>query len=238
MHRSLAVGMLVLGLGLSACGSDREPLAFPSEPQGRLLTPTPSAAPAPNITTFSPDGCPASEPRMCQEAAAVADALVQTNMDAIFTLSRPTDIACADVDAEIYQQCEGHASRALEGYVVAAAEPATFVAPEANYRRTLRFMEEGLDPTYSDDLGTGEYRIVGLATCEPGVRYQLVYLVGLGDPTSTLPADRFLGAFELTEQDRGWAISRSALDILSDWQLVFDDPLTDAGCGTIEAWRS
>ena len=229
---------MVVGLALSACGSGGEPLAFPSEPQGRLLTPTPSAAPASSVTTFSPDGCPASEPRMCQEAAALANALVQTNMEAVFTLSRATAIECADVDAEIYQQCDGHASRALEGYVVAGAEPPTFVAPEENYRRQLRFMVEGLDPTYSDDFGTGEYRLLGLATCEPNVRYQLVYLVGLGDPTSTLPGDRFLGAFELTEQERGWAISRSALDILSDWQLVFDDPLIDAGCGRIEAWRS
>jgi hypothetical protein len=229
-----------LTLCLVACGGDERTLAFPSAPQGRLVTPLPSgptgaSAPA----TFDVEGCPARERRMCQEAAATAAALVQGNPPALQPLSRPTTVRCAEVDPGVYQQCGGtHGRDILHGYLVAGAEPETFVADDRHYARQLGFMRDGLDPEYSDEYGSGSYSIVGVATCDPGVRYQLVFLAGLGDPTSTLPADRFLGALELTGADRGWAISRLALDILSDWQLAFDDPLTDAGCGRIVPWGS
>ena len=32
-------------------------------------------------------------------------------------------------------------------------------------------------------------------------------------------------------------VSRLTLAILSDWQLQYDDPLSDAGCGKFEAWN-
>jgi hypothetical protein len=238
MRPRVALVAVIASVALVACGSRDEPLTFPSEAQGRLLTPTPSAAPDTPAVTLPEEGCPAGVPRMCQEAATAGDALLQANMEAIFTLSRPTSIGCGSVDEERYPQCDGKGDPTLEGFVVSGSDEATFVAPEKNNRRTLNFRVEGLDPEYSDDYGTGEYRILGLATCEPDVRYQLVYLVGLSDPTSTLPGDRFFGTLELTEQDRGWAISRLTLDILSNWQLHYDDPLTDAGCGKIEPWRT
>ena len=238
MRRSVVVLAVVASAVLVACGEDAEPLAFPSAPQGRLLTPTASETPdAAAPTTFDVADCPADEPRMCQEAAALADALTQADMEAVLTLSRPTTIACADVDPEVYPQCDGNrAPDELEGYVVAGAEEDTFVAPEKQYANQLEFMREGLDEEYSDEFGGAEYQIVGLATCEPGERYALGYLVGLGDPESTLPGDRFFGTLELTEQDRGWAVSLLTLDILSDWQLYHDDPLADAGCGEFDAW--
>jgi predicted small lipoprotein YifL len=240
MRRRVVVLAVLGSVALAACGEQREPLSFPSAAQGRLLTPTATEAPdASAPATFDVDGCPAPEQRMCQEAAALADALTQVDMDAVFTLSRPTTVACADVDPEVFPQCDGkHAADELEGYVVAGAEPDTFVAPEKGYHRELRFMAEGLDPEYSDEYGGADYQIVGLATCEPGKRYALAYLAGLGDPNSTLPGDRFFGTLELTEENREWAVSRLTLDILSDWQLYYDDPVSDAGCGRFEPWGS
>lgn len=228
---------LVCLASLTACGGDREPLAFPSEPQGRLLVPEETESVAPPATdTFDVDGCPVEVRRMCQEASALANALTQANVDAVFTLSRPTTVSCADVDPEVYPQCDEPRAGELEGFAVAGAEEETFVTPEENYREQLAFMRDGLDPDYTDELGTGGYRIIGLATCEPGERYELVYVVGLGDPESTLPADRFLGTIELTEDGRAWASSRITLDILSDWQLYYDDPLAEIGCGPISSW--
>ena len=230
--------LLLLAVGvLAACGEEREPLAFPDEPQGRLLVPEESESVAPPVTTtYDVADCPADEPRMCQEASALANALTQSNLDAVLTLSRTTSVACDGADPEIYPQCDEPRADTLRGYVVAGAEEETFVVPEEPFTEQLGFMRDGLDPDYTDELGTGEYRIVGLATCEPGTRYQLVYVVGLGDPESTLPADRFLGTFELTEDGRAWASSKLTLDILSDWQLYHDDPLAEIGCGRIEAW--
>jgi predicted small lipoprotein YifL len=240
MRRAVVILAVLASVALAACGEEREPLTFPSAAEGRLLTPTTSETPdAATPATFDVDGCPAPEERMCQEAAALADALTQVDMDAVFTLSRPTIVECADVDPEVFPQCDGtHAPDELGGYVVAGAEPDTFVAPEKGYHHQLDFMDEGLDPEYSDEYGSADYQIVGLATCEPGKRYALAYLVGLGDPDSTLPGDRFFGTLELTEQDREWAVSLLTLDILSDWQLYYDDPVSDAGCGTFEPWGS
>jgi hypothetical protein len=236
--RRVALLLLWLAVALPACADKREPLAFPSEAQGRLLTPTPSAGPEIDVTTFSPDGCPAGVPRMCQEAATAADALVQSNTNALFTLSRPTSIACANADTDVFRQCEHHQDETLDGYLIGGAEPDTFVNDEKHYRRFLGFMKDGLDPTYSDEYGTGDYAILGLATCAENERYQLVYTAGLGDPTSTLPADRFFGTLEFTEQDHGWSISTLRLGLLSDWQLAYDDPTVDAGCGEIHPWGS
>jgi hypothetical protein len=237
--RRIAV-LVLLALCVVACGEKADPLAFPSAPQGRLLTPIasgPTGTTGSAPTSFAVAGCPGRDRAMCETAAATADALVQADLGALGPLSRSVTVRCEDVDPDVYPQCDGrHRTDVLEGYVVAGAEPATFVDDRRHYDRQLRFMQDGLDPEFSDDYGTGAYSIVGLATCEPGVRYQLVYLVGLGDPNSTLPADRFLGTAEITADDHGWAISRLALDILSDWQLAFDDPIKDAGCGKIEPW--
>ena len=240
MRRTIILLAVLGSMTLAACGDEAEPLAFPSAPEGRLLTPTASETPdAAAPSTFDAADCPVDEERMCHEAAALAGALTQVNMDAVFTLSRPTTVACADLDPEVYPQCDGNRAPArLEGYVTSGAEADTFVAPEEDYRDFLGFMEEGLDEEYSDELGGAGYQIVGLATCEPGTRYALGYVVGLGDPDSTLPGDRFFGTFELTEEGRGWAISRMSLDILSDWQLYYDDPLADTGCGEFDPWGS
>ena len=238
MRRTLVLLAVLASVTLVSCGEDRSPLAFPSAPQGRLLTPTASETPeAAAPATFDVGDCPVDEPRMCQEAAALADALTQADMGAVLTLSRPTPVACADVDPEVDPQCDGdRVPDELEGYVVAGAEEDTFVAPEKQYENQLEFMHDGLDEEYSDEYGGADYQIVGLATCEPGTRYALGYLVGLGDPDSTLPGDRFFGTLELTEQDHGWAVSLLTLDILSDWQLYYDDPLADAGCGKFDTW--
>jgi predicted small lipoprotein YifL len=238
MRRTFALLGVLAALALVACGKQRDPLAFPSAPEGRLLTPTASETPdATGPATFDPSGCPVDEPKMCAEAATLADALTQLDLHAVKGASQPSTIACADVDPDVYPQCDGkHAPQELEGYVVSGSEPQTFVADEKHYDRELDFMHDGLDEEFSDEYGGADYQIVGLATCDPGKRYALGYLVGLGDPNSTLPGDRFFGTLELTDEGHGWAVSTLRLDILSDWQLAYDDPLSDAGCGKFEGW--
>ena len=70
----------------------------------------------------------------------------------------------------------------------------------------------------------------------PDASYHLVYLVGLGDPTSTLPADRFLGTYELTKKGGSWAVGATYVGLYTDWQLELDDPLTQIACGDIQPW--
>lgn len=237
--RRLAV-LALMTLAASACGGDERRLEFPASPQGRLISPTPGdlGAEAPAGERYSVDGCPVEPRRFCHEASTLANAIVQASPDAILALTQPLTVSCADADLDRYPQCQGRQGRELRGIAVAGADPETLLVPEERYLRRLTFMAEGVDPDYSDELGGGGSRIVGVSTCRPGEWYQLVFTAGLGDPTSELPPIRFLGTFELTERGRAWAISRSALDILSDWQLLFDDPLADAGCGRIVPWGS
>ena len=91
-----------------------------------------------------------------------------------------------------------------------------FVDEPAGYRRTLRFFVEAVDEEYSDEFGGAQMQILGVSTCGKGAdtSYHLVYLVGLGDPTSTLPADRFLGTYELTKEDGSWAIGATYVGAL------------------------
>jgi len=63
-----------------------------------------------------------------------------------------------------------------------------------------------------------------------------VYLVGLGDPESTLPADRFLGTYELTNEKGEWPVGATYVGLLTDWELVLDDPLSQIACGDIQPW--
>ena len=81
-------------------------------------------------------------------------------------------------------------------------------------------------------------QILGVSTCGKGsdTTYHLVYLVGLGDPTSTLPGARFLGTYELTQEHGSWAIGATYVGLYTDWQLVLDDPLTQIACGDIQPW--
>jgi hypothetical protein len=95
-----------------------------------------------------------------------------------------------------------------------------------------------VDEEYSDEFGGAHLQVLGVSTCGNGAdtSHHLVYLVGLGDPTSTLPADRFLGTYELTKEDGSWAIGATYVGLYTDWQLVLDDPLTQIACGDVQPW--
>ena len=196
-----------------------------------------STGPVSTTPTFAADGCPVDEPAFCEQAAFLANALVLSDADAVFDLSRRVSMDCADLDQELFPQCDGDKDT-LEGYVVSDARGEFFVDPPADYRRTLRFFVEAVDEEYSDELGGPQMQILGVSTCGKGAdtSYHLVYLVGLGDPGSTLPGDRFLGTYELTQEGGTWAIGATFVGLYTDWQLALDDPLTQIACGDIQPW--
>ena len=71
-----------------------------------------------------------------------------------------------------------------------------------------------------------------------GVSHHLIYLVGLGDPDSTIPGDRFLGTYELVLRNGEWVVGASNLALFTDWQLELDDPLSQIACGDVQPWGS
>jgi hypothetical protein len=229
------VALLTVVLG--ACGYQPE-IEPPGAATGGTSAPPSVAATGPISTapTFTADGCPVDEPAFCEQAAFLANALVLSDADAVFDLSRRVSVDCADLERDLYPQCE-HRDR-LEGFVVGDHRGHVFVDTPANYRDILGFLVEAVDDEYSDEFGSAQMQVLGVSTCGKGAdtSYHLVYLVGLGDPDSTLPADRFLGTYELTKDEGAWAIGTAHVGLFTDWQLVLDDPLTQIGCGDIQPW--
>ncbi|MGZ8585476.1 MAG: hypothetical protein ACXWXP_08370 [Actinomycetota bacterium] len=206
-----------------------------SDPSVAPLSPPPGSGATPEVAITG--DCPVAERRFCQEASALANALTQRSSDAVVTLSRPRHVACADVDPDVYTQCDERDE--LDGYAMGDYQGHVFLVTPPQYRRNIRFFVEAVDEKYSDELGGPEVRVLGVSSCGSGDQersYHLAYTVGLGDPQSTSPGDRFLGTYEFTERDRGWAISVAHFGLLTDWELVLDEPLSQIGCGGVQAW--
>lgn len=232
VRRALAAVVAALALAGCAGASGGLPRSAPSVAP---LSPAPGSSSGQG-GTVAVGGCPVDEPRFCHEASALANALTQGSSEAVFALSRSARYDCATLDPDVFPQCERRDE--LRGYAVGTSRGELFVLPADEYRRRLRFFVEAVDEEYSDELGPADMRIIGVSACGQGEdrSYHLVYTVGLGDPESTFPGARFLGTYELTRRDRGWAIAVAYVGLLTDWELVLDDPLTEIGCGAIQAW--
>jgi hypothetical protein len=236
----LPLAVLLLALPLAACGYEPE-INNPGTATGATGQPpsTVSAAPTGPTSTsaaFTEDGCPVDDADFCRQATFLANALVLSDSGAIFDLSREVTLHCADLDAALYEQCKDEST--LEGYVVGDHQGEFFVAPPKRYRDILEFLVEAVDQEYSDELGGPQMQILGVSTCGSGRdrSYHVAYTVALADPNSTLPGDRFLGTYEVTQEDGDWAIEVAYAALYTDWQLVLDDPLTEIGCGDIQPW--
>lgn len=229
---------VLIATALAGCGYQPEIERPGAATGGSPAAPAPvaTAGPITTVPTFTPEGCPVDDPAFCDQAAFLANALVLSDADAVFDLSRRVSMDCADVERQRFPQCEDEDH--LTGYLVGDARDDFFVDSPADHRRTLGFFVEAVDREYSDDFGGPQMQILGVSTCGKGAdtSYHLVYLVGLGDPGTTLPADRFLGTYELTREDGEWAIETVFVGLYTDWQLALDDPLTQIACGDIRPW--
>jgi hypothetical protein len=188
--------------------------------------------------SFDPAGCPVDDPAFCGRATALANALVQHDGEAVFNLSLSERSECGGLDEEIFPQCEDR--RALKGYAVGDYQGHIFYLSANRYRGYLGFVVEAVDDEFTDEFGGSEPQIVGVSTCGSGggLSRHLVYLVGLGDPESTIPGDRFLGTYELVQRNDEWVIGASHFALYTDWQLELDDPLSQIACGDVEPWEA
>jgi hypothetical protein len=225
--------VLSLAIVFAACAYEPE-IRGPGAETGDTSAPSPSPSTA--TQTFKTSGCPVDDAAMCEQAALLGNALVLGDGDAVFDLSRRVSWDCADLPRERFPQCEDE--ERLNGYVVGTHQDEFFVVSPADYRDNLAFFVEAVDEEYSDEFGGPHMQILGISTCGQGAdtSYHVVYLVALGDPESTLPADRFIGTYELTQEDGAWAIGTAYIGLLTDWELALDDPLTQIACGYIQPW--
>ena len=243
MRRLLLLGLTAVLLG--ACAYDPGPIRPGVTGTSGITGPTTTASsPSPELPTgpsgttptFTMDGCPVDDPAFCEQATYLANALVLGDSDAVLQLFRPQVLDCHDLDESTFPQCADQDR--LKGYRIDTHQGESFVQRPGGFRRTLYFFVESVDPEYEDELGGAQMRILGVSTCGKGdqASYHVVYTVGLNDPESTLPFDRFLGTYGFTEQDATWAIDATSVGLYTDWQLVLDEPLEQIACGHIAPW--
>ena len=210
--RVLTAGAAVLVL-TTACSSGRDASRSTTEPP----------------STLNAVGCPATDEAFCETATRVANALASRNAGALFELSRADTIDCADVLVDYFPQCR--TGDVLEGHGLSDADLIVELVSEDAYRERLDTITSGLDAAYSDELGDGGVRVIGLGTCGPDVpgrrTYHLAWTAGLSDRADA--SQRVLGSFEFTF-DNDWRIALTYLDVLERWEAEHANPLTDSFC--------
>jgi hypothetical protein len=248
MRRGLVRFALVpFALAITACAYDPGPARPGVTGVSGITGPTAATAPIgsepPDATgaapvSFDPEGCPVDDPAFCGRATALANALVQQDANAVFHLSLSERFDCAGLDEEIFPQCEDR--DVLKGYAVGDHQGRIFYLSANRYRDYLEFVVEAVDDEFTDEFGASEPQIVGVSTCGSGggLSHHLVYHVGLGDPDSTIPGDRFLGTYELVRRNDEWVVGASNLALYTDWQLELDEPLSQIACGDVQPWEA
>jgi hypothetical protein len=197
-----------------------------------VATATTSSSPEPTAvsTVLTAEGCPVLDEQFCQAAVEIAAALADGDAGVLFDLSRSSTIDCAEVAREYFPGCRTDTT-VLEGYGRSGADFIVEVVSGGAYRRRLEATVDGVDSTYSDDLGTGAPRVLGVGTCGPDVpgrrTYHLSWTAAVQEAGA--PAERVLGSFELTFED-DWRIALWYLDTLQEWEAEQTDPLTGAFC--------
>lgn len=239
------IALVSLALAAAACAYDPGPARPGVTGVSGITGPTAATAATgsePSETTsaapvaFDPEGCPVDDPAFCGRASALATALARQDADAVLRLSLSERFDCTGLDDEIFPQCEER--NALKGYAVGDYQGHVFYLSAVRYEGYLEFVVEAVDDEFTDEFGGSEPQIVGVSTCGSGdgLSHHLVYLVGLGDPDSTIPGDRFLGTYELVQRNGEWVVGASTLALYTDWQLEFEDPLSQIACGDVQPW--
>lgn len=219
MARSL-MAVLVF-VGLAACsGAERVPLE-PTTPPPTTSTSSPSTQP------LTAAGCPVRDEAFCDTAVGIGQALLRLDTDGLLRLSRPDTIECARVRREYFPGC-GEAD-VLRGHGVSGVDFVVQILPRDDYAERLDAVVGGIDPSASDDLGSGGPRVIGVGTCGPDIPGRRTYHVAW---TAIRGSDgrRILASFEVLFQDDRWRIGLWYVDAFVDWEAEFLDPMTMAFC--------
>ncbi len=210
--RVLTAGAAVLAV-TTACSSGREASPSTTEP--------PSTVDAAN--------CPATDEAFCDTATRVANALASKNAGELFELSRADTIDCADVLPDYFPQCR--TADVLEGHGLSDADLIVELVSQDAYRERLDTITSGFDTAFSDELGDGGVRVIGVGTCGPDVpgrrTYHLAWTAGLSEGADA--SQRVLGSFEFSF-DNDWRIALTYVDVLERWEAEQSNPLTDSFC--------
>ena len=227
----------VLTAAMAGCGGTT---GSPSNAPATIApSASPTATPLPSevgsIGPFSPAGCPESETAFCTPAAAVAEAIVAGDMAAIVALSRPDVFRCEDLDVSIFTGCES--ADVLEGHPIGTAGGSIEVLPDSAYHDELEATKAAIDPSFRDEHGNGEARVLGTSACGPDDLARRSYYVAwtAAVRAGSDDAERVVGLYEFTFRDDRWMVGILYLDTVAGWSARHDEPMTDVACG-ISPW--
>ena len=209
-----------------------EPMAQAVIDSVRFESSSGSSVPA----AFSSSGCPVDDADACDRLAMAARALTQADATALAGLSRPDRFECDDVPAEIFPACA--AGGVLRGHAVASSAPVFEVLAPAAYRSQLEAILGSVDPSFTDDHGTGSIEVLGVGTCGPEELARRSYHLGMtmAVAESGAPPERLLGSFEFVHREGRWWIGVWYLDTLEALTRSSPDPFTTIACGNMLPW--
>ena len=216
--------IFLAGILLGACTSEADPTSFPSPTEAT----SPNESPAGPVR-YEASACPVADEAFCATATEVIEALQSADVDRLFALSREDRLVCAELAVEYFPACE--TGDVLEGHALSRPDFIVEVVDEQRYRGQLEAITSNIDPSFSDELGGGSVRVIGVGTCGPDVpgrrTYHLAWTAAVSEAGA--PAERLLGSFELTFDD-DWRIALWYLGPLEEWELEQPDPLELAFC--------
>ena len=217
---------------LAACGSDGDPGsgATASATGDTSSSPAPTGPSPTGPLAYDASGCPVDDEDFCATAVDTIDALQAADAERLFALSREDRLVCAKVTQEYFPGCE--TDDVLVGHGSSGANFIVEVLDEQAYRGQLEAVMTNMDPGFSDELGDGTVRVVGVGTCGPDIptrrTYHLAWTTAVSEGGA--PAERVLGSFEFLFKDGEWRIGLWYLSPLEEWEAEQPDPLELAFC--------
>jgi hypothetical protein len=216
----------------AACGAEGSsggPEAPPSERQDGLGPSSPE-----DVTV---EACPVDDSDACDALTAGAIAILSDNAEELTELSRPQRWPCNEF-ADVLPTCTEQS--AISGFTLAAANPPLEVLSRSDYTNRLAMILGGASAEYSDEHGDGSLRLLGVNTCEEpdpdDSSHHLAYT--FASARDGEPPERWVATFEFAKSGGRWQIGIAYADAVAAWETRFADPLSEIGCGTIEAWRT
>ena len=141
------------------------------------LAPSPASptaeTPSAEALRYAFEDCPITDEGFCTTAFKMLEALQRHDPDVVVALSRASRLECAELATDSFPACA--TDDVLKGYAVSGPDLLVEIVDEAEYRGRLEAVVGGFDPSFSDDLGGGGVRIVGVGTCGPDVPGRRTY---------------------------------------------------------------
>lgn len=186
---------------------------------------------------FALTDCPVPDEAFCGVAVVAVNAIASGDAAALVELSRPDAYDCDVVMYEFFPGCVT-TDVVLDGYAFTSGtfpKLTTEVLSEKDYLHRLEAMFASVDPSYSDEHGSGATRVVGVKKC--GGDWTITWTAAMSQGGA--PSQRMAGFFGFVVEELGsdewftpgpWVIPL-AYPEGEPFPPQGDPPLDEIGCG-------